>query len=110
MTKLDSRSRRAEVDEMVQQLQHLMGRPPRPSDQPLQGSVQLSTCPHYGNCLYLMGYTDRKRMSCHKCPVFDYALGKAIADGIGYGDEIDRPDALEDFRPEISRLIKDGGD
>jgi hypothetical protein len=108
MTRLNSKTRRAETKQMIAQLQHLMGQPPGPTDQPLNQVVQLSSCPHWGNCLYAMGFSDHERMSCHKCAVFDFALGMALGKKLGLELDIPPDPAVDPAHPEISRLIKDG--
>ena len=110
--RINTAQRRAEADRAIAQLQHLMDRPPRPSDTPLNASVQLSSCPHFDNCLYLMAFSNRERLSCHLCPVFDFALGRALSEALGTVSEdnpIPEEDALEAYRPETASIKDYGG-
>lgn len=52
---------------------------PGPAEQAIFTTLQVSSCPHYNQCLERAAMAGWPRMSCHRCLVLDEALGRLIA-------------------------------
>ena len=78
--------------QLVAELEALKGKKPKPVKSSPEGTVIHATgCPYFwDHCNFAAAYADWQRVSCHECPVFQYATTLVIADMAGTLEEISK--------------------